>query len=121
MNKVLISVIVGVANVYPHGQEGKAVVLREGEEGIAVEAKREDIAVKSDLIAPAAGVATGEPYSKRDGEIRVKCVEGAVTLRTYEGADFSDEVLRRGESQDVEVTESNRITLAVYELTAEPK
>jgi len=127
MSRFKIGVLSGVAAVYAAGMGTAAQVLRAGESvelGSAAEPKADEYTVGANLVeaaardvaAPAAGVATDEPFNSRDGLLRVEVLTGRVAVRTYEGTDFTTKTVREGDSVDVEVTETNRITLAVYEL-----
>jgi hypothetical protein len=130
MAKFSIAVTAGVANVYPFGQQHDGHVMKAGqsidlEVGPDCEPKMADVAgvlglmfdkMKEDLGAPAAGVATSEPITKREGTLDVTAVDGDVLLRRYAGSDFAELILKQGEHAVVDVTESNRITLAVYDI-----
>lgn len=129
MSKFFVGVSAGIANVYPYGQ-GSAVTktLKEGEAllctvpvGDHVEpqiAQSTKDALKDmaevDKAAPAAGVAD-QPPGQRTGTLLVAVADGDVTVRTYEDTEFTEIDLRKGETLSVEVTESNHITLAVYD------
>lgn len=135
MSKFVIGVSAGIANVYPYGQGSEVVkVLKENEAllctvpvGDHVEPhKAADTQIAQstkdmlkgladeDKAAPAAGVAE-QPPGQRTGTLLVAVTDGEVTLRTYDGPAFTELALRKGETASVEVTESNHITLAVYE------
>jgi len=140
MSKFFIGVSAGVANVYPYGQGSDVTkALKAGEAllcqvpvGDHVEPHKaadtqiaqstKDTAkqlAEEDMAAPAAGVALNAPHGERTGTLLVAVTEGEVTLRTYAGSDFSEQQLEKGASASVEVTESNAVTLAVYD--AQPK
>jgi hypothetical protein len=130
MSKFIIRVTAGVANVYPYGQGSEVTkTLQEGEEllcqvpvGAHVEPQIAQSArdkakqqAAEDQAVPAAGVADKAPKGQRAGTLLVAVTEGAVTLRTYAGADFTEQQLEQGASATVEVTETNHLTLAVYD------
>jgi ferric-dicitrate binding protein FerR (iron transport regulator) len=135
MSKVTIAVTAGVAAVYPFGQQHASRVLKQGqsldvEVGPDAGPKLADLAgvlglvfdsIKADLGAPAAGVAQDEPFGQRDGTMEVRAADGPVTVRRYAGSDFAELSLAEGEKFTAEVTESNRITLAIYPAEASPK
>jgi hypothetical protein len=130
MSKFTIGVTAGTANVYPYGQGSEVKkVLKEGEtvacevpvgphpEPQIAQPPKEQARqqVDEDKAAPAAGVADDAPHGQRAGTLLVAVTQGAVTLRTYAGNAFSEQKLELGASASVEVTETNHITLAVYD------
>jgi len=143
MSKFIIGVTKGIAKVYPYGQGSEvSKVLKESEallcqvpvgdhvEPVATDPNKPVAAdpkiaqstkdllkgmADEDKAAPAAGVANDEPPSSRTGTILVAVTEGKVTVRTYHETEFSEQVVEQGASASVDVTESNRITVAVYE------
>ena len=136
MSRFFLAVQAGVAKVYPYGQGSQvAKTLTEGEAVLCsvpvgdhvephvspepdVKTSLQNLAAE-DQAAPAAGVDTDSPPGNRTGTVLVAVLDGSVTLRTYSGAMFSESALGAGEYASVDVTESNRITLAVYD--AAPK
>jgi len=130
MAKFTITVATGVANIYPFGQQHEGRTLKAGqgmdlEVGPGCEPKMAEFAgilglafdkMKEDLGAPAAGVATSAPLSEREGTLDVAAVDGDVLLRRYAGSDYAELILKQGEHAVIDVTESNRITLAVYDI-----
>src|SRR5580765_6703990 len=127
MSKFFIGVSAGIANIYPYGQGSDVTkTLKEGEAlmcqvpvGDHVEphiAQTPKDALKGmaeeDKAAPAAGVAD-QPPGQRTGTLLVAVTDGEVTVRTYEGTEFTELSLHKGETLSAEVTESNHITLAV--------
>ena len=139
MSKFTLTVTQGVAKVYPYGQVSDVEqVLHEGEsadlevpvgphvepagaepsvavgQGALLQAQ-----VDADKSAPAAGIDEDSPRDARAGTVSVTVTEGSVTLRTYEGSRFTEKLLEEGADARVELTESNRISLAVYD--AAPK
>jgi hypothetical protein len=134
MSKFIIRVTAGIANVYPYGQGSDVVkVLKEGEslpcevpvgphpEPRIAESPRgkAKAQVAEDQAVPAAGVADDAPKGERAGTLLVAVTQGVVTLRTYNAGTFAEQKLEQGASVSVDVTESNHITLAVYD--AAPK
>lgn len=137
MSKFIIGVSAGIANVYPYGQGSNATKVLKANEALLCEvpvgdhvepqevqyiaqAPREELKnmAAEDKAAPAAGVAD-QPPGQRTGTLLVAVTDGEVTVRTYEGTEFTEIDLREGETLSAEVTESNHITLAVYD--AQPK
>jgi hypothetical protein len=133
MAKFKLTVAAGVAAIYPVGQEGQGKTMKQGESveldvpvGPHAEhkgGKPFDVLsmAKEDLGAPAAGVATSEPIDDREGTVEVAVLSGRIVLRKYEGAEFVEQELNQGSTVSVPITESNRITLAVYDAAAAPK
>jgi hypothetical protein len=70
---------------------------------------------EEDKNAPAAGVDDDSSPGDRTGMLLVSVLEGKVKVRTYESSRFTEQDVEQGASVSVAVTESNRITLAVYE------
>ena len=137
MSKFIIGVSAGIANVYPYGQGSSVTKTLKANEALLCEATvgdhvepqevqyiaqapREELKnmAAEDKAAPAAGVAD-QPPGQRTGTLLVAVTDGEVTVRTYEGTEFTEIDLREGETLSAEVTESNHITLAVYD--AQPK
>jgi hypothetical protein len=127
MAKATITVVSGVANVYPQGagsNDKPHKTLHEGESvdcEVELNAENKEAGrdrmkaqAQADKDAPAAGVAIDEPYGSRAGRVEVAAVEGEVTVRTYVGAAFKERKLEQGENLSAEITEANRVTVAVY-------
>jgi hypothetical protein len=123
MSKFTITVKKGVAAVYPDGTKGKPQELRAGDSIACITQPHDAHSLRglasADVVAPAAGVAIDQPYGDREGVLQVEVQEGAVTVRIYAGADFTTESVAAGEKTIVPVTESNRITLAVYDASVQ--
>jgi len=136
MSKFVIGVSAGVANVYPYGQGSDVTKALKAGEALLCEVpvgdhvephKAADTQIaqstkdkakqlaEEDMAAPAAGVALNAPAGERTGTLLVVVTEGEVTLRTYAGPAFTEQIVKHGESITIDVTESNAITIAVYE------
>jgi hypothetical protein len=133
MSKFIIGVSAGIANVYPYGMASNMTKVLKANDALLCEVPVGDhvepqevqyIAkpakeylrgmAEEDKAAPAAGVAD-QPPGQRTGTLVVAVTDGEVTVRTYEGTEFTEIDLRKGETLSAEVTESNHITLAVYD------
>jgi hypothetical protein len=124
MSKVIVTMLSGVGAVYPFGQQREHLSLKEGQttqiELINLPAPKENLPERmaEDLTAPAIGVNTDEPFGNRDGVAEVKVIEGAVVVRVYEGAEFTEFDLKAkdGNEPTIEaaIIESNRVTMAIY-------